>query len=699
MASHIPHKSRPPSPISVHANHSDTVSIGAEPFILPPQRETLYLIELYFSTTGILFPYIEKEGFLQTYRQLNSTNIVSVRRPWLGLLNIVLAMATSVNTGYDVTLSARERTSKSDVYFRRAFMVCDRQIRHGTSVEIVQLLLLMSQYLQGSERSIETWNIHGLAVKAAYQLGLHSSKALQQTLSMTMGRPISIPEQFVKIELPQTLPGSQLEDETSAQFFTATITLYQIMADVLDVLYGSNLGCEDHVDVFETASCLLKCEQRFFSWQRDLPKQISLIRLEDLEQEPNEFKMMRLRIILTLRFLNLRILAHRPILCMYLENLGASPVDTLQLATLRQVGANSVRLCVQSANTILSITSWASKHNSPSRHLLGAWWFSLYYVKHILPGHHHGRNRGPRVTQVVNEEISKLAPYAGIILTVILVVFFLVRYYVFEKFLLRKIYKSTFTNLDEVKRRGFINHHIAATAKIIMLVVAGYPFLAVVFGKDTVRSPFGSSKVVTMGDILLVINQVFVAMYIFELIFRATLSPVAVAHHIGAVVIAATAVAISLNWQHQQDATIEFLLCYVWGMFDVIAEFWPHVAIILYRMYPTDHDYLRKVFLSAGIITCSGTVIETIVVFWLWGSLWHRWTLPFKIVTPILHVIFSAAQLWGVWNFYKMWLRQKMLLQNKEKNDVENSSSTVSSGTRAEDSRVQTRTEVPKLDQ
>jgi hypothetical protein len=38
----------------------------------------------------------------------------------------------------------------------------------------------MSQYLQGSERSIETWNIHGLAVKAAYQLGLHSSDAMRQ---------------------------------------------------------------------------------------------------------------------------------------------------------------------------------------------------------------------------------------------------------------------------------------------------------------------------------------------------------------------------------------------------------------------------------------------------------------------------------------------------------------------------------------
>jgi hypothetical protein len=36
----------------------------------------------------------------------------------------------------------------------------------------------MSQYLQGTDRSIETWNVHGLAVKAAYQLGLHSPNAL-----------------------------------------------------------------------------------------------------------------------------------------------------------------------------------------------------------------------------------------------------------------------------------------------------------------------------------------------------------------------------------------------------------------------------------------------------------------------------------------------------------------------------------------
>lgn len=53
-------------------------------------------------------------------------------------------------------------------------------VSESDGIYVVQLLLLMSQYLQGSERSIETWNLHGLAVKAAYQLGLHSSDALQQ---------------------------------------------------------------------------------------------------------------------------------------------------------------------------------------------------------------------------------------------------------------------------------------------------------------------------------------------------------------------------------------------------------------------------------------------------------------------------------------------------------------------------------------
>lgn len=50
----------------------------------------------------------------------------------------------------------------------------------------------------------------------------------------------------------------------------------------------------------------------------------------------------------------------------------------------------------------------------------------------------------------------------------------------------------------------------------------------------------------------------------------------------------------------------------------------------------------------------AGTTLETIVVFWLFASLWDQWTLPFRIVTPILHLLFSCAQLWGAWVFWNL---------------------------------------------
>lgn len=95
----------------------------------------------------------------------------------------------------------------------------------------------------------------------------------------------------------------------------------------------------------------------------------------------------------------------------------------------------------------------------------------------------------------------------------------------------------------------------------------------------------------------------------------------------------------------------------------MIAEFWPHLAIILYRIYPDDHAFLIKVFRAATFTEAAGTLVETIVVMWLFGGLWQRWTLPFKIITPILHVLFSVAQLWGAIIFRRMWTRQQMLLR------------------------------------
>ncbi|TVY54531.1 hypothetical protein LCER1_G004265 [Lachnellula cervina] len=277
--------------------------------------------------------------------------------------------------------------------------------------------------------------------------------------------------------------------------------------------------------------------------------------------------------------------------------------------------------------------------------------------------------KGPHIKNVPLESISKLAPYSALILCVIFIIYFFIRFYILEKFLLRKVYGRTYTQMDETTRRGFVNHHIAGGTKISILILAAYPFISVIFLSSTLHSRFAGSKSVTMGDILIIAAQALVAMYVFELFYRTKISPVSVGHHIGAIMIGQAAIAISLDLSREKDATIEFLLCLVWGAFDIISEFLPHITIILYRVYPTDHIFLRKLFRVSAITTLTGTTAETILAMYFFGSLWNRWTIAFKVTTPILHVIFAAAQLWGTYVLYTMYKKQCSIIANEEQKD------------------------------
>ncbi|RDW75203.1 hypothetical protein BP6252_06345 [Coleophoma cylindrospora] len=281
-------------------------------------------------------------------------------------------------------------------------------------------------------------------------------------------------------------------------------------------------------------------------------------------------------------------------------------------------------------------------------------------------------DKGPHVTQVPLESISKLAPFGALIISIVFIFYFLIRFYILEGFLLAKVYGKVYTSMDETTRRGFVNHHIAGGTKILILLVAAYPFIDVAFGTATFHTPYAGSKYVTQGDILIVVAQMLIAMYVFELFYRPKISPVSVGHHIGTIMIGQSAIAISLNLVREKDATIEFILCLVWGAFDIVSEFLPHVCIILYRIYPTSHAFLRKLFRLACITTLTGTIAETILTMYLFGSLWDRWTIAFKVTTPMLHVLFASAQLWGTWNFWRMYQKQTRLLKRAGGLAVEN---------------------------
>ncbi|OQE36175.1 hypothetical protein PENCOP_c012G02469 [Penicillium coprophilum] len=402
--------SRPSSPLR-QGGQDQRIQVNI--FALPPQADTLELIERYFSNTGLLFPYIYPPVFLDTYHQMATENFSRVRRTWLGLLNMVLAMATI--TAIPGSASADARIKESDVFYQRGLGLCGSEILRGTTLEVVQYLLLMGQYLQGTQKSIQAWTVHGLAVKAALQLGLHSRHAskvfstieqemrkrtwygcvvLDRTLSMTFGRPAAIPDSYVKLELPtkrkfENSPGL-VDDETAAlsvAFFNSTIGLYKQLWNVLELLYGQNIGCDDPLPVSETVAHIFSLEQHLFSWERSLAHPLRLISSASIENLPHDqmssnsqYLSLKFQVILTLRYLNLRVLLHRPILVKFITASRSPDRDPQDMRLLQQIGMNSLQICADSAMEIIDIVHRVVSEPGWKRSLLGAWWFSLYYT-------------------------------------------------------------------------------------------------------------------------------------------------------------------------------------------------------------------------------------------------------------------------------------------------------------------------------
>lgn len=102
-------------------------------YYLPADGVVTALIDNYFSDTGLLFPYLHEESFRNTYAQLKS-NAVAISRTWLGLLNMVLAIATHASTS--PISDAEIRSEKAGQFYRRANSLCNDHVMNGASLEI-----------------------------------------------------------------------------------------------------------------------------------------------------------------------------------------------------------------------------------------------------------------------------------------------------------------------------------------------------------------------------------------------------------------------------------------------------------------------------------------------------------------------------------------------------------------------------------
>lgn len=344
---------------------------------------------------------------MEIYYEFKASNFTKVRRTWLGLLNVVLAMASSIDP--TSTMNAITRAERSNAFYERAVTLCGKSSIKGASLEIVQYLLLASQYLQGTQKSSQTWTLHGLAVKGAFALGLHSSQAsqrfsplenevrkrtwfgcvlLDRVLSMTFGRPPTIPGEYVRLPLLQPWPSTNKPDfavpeiqNSSMHFFNTSITLHGLIGMTISSLYGQNLGDDVVLSESELIPRIFELEQQLVGWQSSLPAELAIVASTHLPS-PVTFRdrtVDRFRTMLTLRQHNLNILIHRPLLCKSLDFL-ADTIPEVWSTSISRMTKDAVDACLCSAEETIKIVHGILTDPSLGASVLGAWWFTLYYL-------------------------------------------------------------------------------------------------------------------------------------------------------------------------------------------------------------------------------------------------------------------------------------------------------------------------------
>ncbi|KAL7911404.1 fungal-specific transcription factor domain-containing protein [Trichoderma velutinum] len=373
---------------------------------LPSSEEMDSLLDIYFDTAGVVFPFIHEPTMRETYAKGKASGWTRVRRTWLGTLNMIFAMAS--NFDRDTLPSAQKRLERSNVFFQRATELCGELSKHAISLEIIHYLLLVVIHCQGSQRTVQAWNIFGLLVRSAMALGLHSASArealdpcqaeyrrrtwvtiycLDKVLSAACGRPTIITDdqmvnRYPISELPLPSPDiSRVELDLPGEFLAVSFRLYQMMSKSLNKQYAANVeNAEPEPDDMAPLQASGELRKALRLWSASLPPSLRLCEpTSNILSENTQTN--RLRVILTLRYYNLGILIHRPLLGTTIRYLfGGDHMSGEGPSYLIQLAIGEAHECIRSAQNTIELVHAVITNDQTSRNNLGMWWFTLYYV-------------------------------------------------------------------------------------------------------------------------------------------------------------------------------------------------------------------------------------------------------------------------------------------------------------------------------
>ncbi|KAM0322186.1 hypothetical protein ACHAQA_009676 [Verticillium albo-atrum] len=402
------------SAIPMMSAHSGEHTASDVSYVLPPRRQADHLMELYWFYVDPLYPFLNRQRWNQVYNAIFAGGTIDTdERTFVASLNVIFALSTQLLE----SSTPEQREEQSTVYFQRAQDLLPMNPWDAGSIDLVQCLLLTSQYLQSTDHPHQTWMVVGSAIRTAQGLGLHLPETsgdrtdlgerellrriwygcvlMDRMVSVTHGRPAMISGHLattVPLPLSSSTPVNGAEAVMGngaghAAFFVKSVQLYEIIHRTIIAFYGgtggrpkckesqaSDNGIADGED--DDFDMVVQLDRSLSKWEQSLPAQL---RWSSLEATTDDISR-RQSVILRMRFLHARILLLRPVLSRFCLA-SPSPAVTFGISDSLQarVVEQGALFCVSTAQNIIAVLL---EHQTSDNTigLLPAWWYRVYYV-------------------------------------------------------------------------------------------------------------------------------------------------------------------------------------------------------------------------------------------------------------------------------------------------------------------------------
>ncbi|KAM0260132.1 hypothetical protein ACHAQJ_002896 [Trichoderma viride] len=434
-----------PSCASSGRSHSLKMDSAVFGMTVPLRDEADDLVENYWSWVHSLYPLIHRQSFEERYRMIWYPQTESRRlsteahastpaglytsmsdRLFYCMLNSVFALGALFSPRMD----HKDRDQLSRSFFERAKKLMDLDMLAAGSLALVQTLLLMGQYLQSTEMSSTCWNIVGLAVRVAQNIGLHHDPKncnqaccpaqtldqaetemrrrawagcvlLDRVLCSTYGRPLIVHAAISQSQLVLPLavddeyltrlpeaPGSQPDGTPSlTECYIQTVQLQDILGSVLTTLYypdpnpspgPSTSSGAKNIDFHK----LFAIDSLLTAWNRRLPPHLQASRYKNSGEPPalnlseREVVFRRQATVLEVRYLHVRLMMLRPVLSGLCDPAFQSSelgTDSMQDGMMLK----AANLCVSGAQELLQLIEENMYFKTD---LLPSPWYTVFYI-------------------------------------------------------------------------------------------------------------------------------------------------------------------------------------------------------------------------------------------------------------------------------------------------------------------------------